>query len=65
MSLIECRRLATKIDQHMQQFAAQDVNDAHDRLAGFTAYALQLSDTWQLKVGRRGQHRPKDGNFKA
>jgi hypothetical protein len=29
MSMNEFRRLAAKIDQHMQQFAAQGVSEAH------------------------------------
>lgn len=63
MGLTECRRLATKINQHMQQLNTQDVNGAQP--ASSMAYALQLPATWRLKVDRRGQHRHKDWQFQG
>ena len=38
MSMHEFRRLAAKMDQHMQQLSAQGVNDAHaiiNRMMGY------------------------------
>jgi hypothetical protein len=42
MSMNEFRRLATKIDQHMQLLSAQGVNDAPTNFQGFTATCSDL-----------------------
>ena len=42
----EFRRLAAKIDQHMQQLAAQDVNDAQAIVHRMIGYAPDLHKIW-------------------
>lgn len=46
MSMTEFRRLATKIDQHMQQLAAQGVNDAHVIINRMMGYVPDLHKIW-------------------
>lgn len=42
----EFRRLAAKIDQHMQQLSAQGVNDAHAIINRMMGYVLDLYKIW-------------------
>ena len=46
MSMNEFRRLAAKIDQHMQQLAAQGVNDAHDIINRMMGNVPDLHRIW-------------------
>ena len=46
MSMNEFRRLAAKIDQHMQQLSAQDVNDAHTIINRMMGYVRDLHKIW-------------------
>lgn len=46
MSMNEFRRLAAKIDQHMQQLSAQDVNDAHAIINRMMGYVPDLHKIW-------------------
>ena len=46
MSMNEFRRLAAKIDQHMQQLSAQGVNDAHAIINRMMGYMPDLHKNW-------------------
>jgi len=46
MSMNEFRRLAAKMEQHMQQLAAQDVNDAHAIINRMMGYVPELQKIW-------------------
>ena len=46
MSMNEFRRLAAKIDQHMQQLAAQGVNDAPAIIDRMMGYVPDLHKIW-------------------
>ena len=46
MSMNEFRRLASKIDQHMQQLAAQGVNEAHVIINRMIGYGPDLHRIW-------------------
>jgi hypothetical protein len=46
MNTNEFRRLATKIDQHMQQLSAQGVNDAHAIINRMMGYVPDLHKIW-------------------
>lgn len=46
MSMNEFRRLAAKIDQHMQQLSAQGVNDAHAIINRMMGYVPDLHKIW-------------------
>ncbi len=46
MSMNEFRRLATKIDQHMQQLAVQGVSEAHAIINRMMGYAPDLHRIW-------------------
>jgi hypothetical protein len=46
MSMNEFRRLAAKIDQHMQQLSAQGVNDAHAIINRMMGYGPDLHRIW-------------------
>jgi hypothetical protein len=46
MSMNEFRRLAAKIDQHMQQLSAQGVNDAHVIINRMMGYVPDLHKIW-------------------
>lgn len=46
MSMNEFRRLAAKIDQHMQQLAAQGVGDAHAIINRMMGYVPDLHKIW-------------------
>lgn len=46
MSMNEFRRLATKLDQHMQQLSAQGVNDAHAIINRMMGYVPDLHKIW-------------------
>ncbi len=46
MSMSEFRRLAAKIDQHMQQLSAQSVNDAHAIINRMMGYVPDLHKIW-------------------
>lgn len=51
--MIEFRRLAAKIDQHMQQLAAQGVSEAHAIINRMMGYVPDLHTIW---VGTTDQH---------
>ena len=56
MSMNEFRRLAAKMDQHMQQLSAQSVNDAHaiiNRMMGYVPDLLvqELKAHYKIWVG--------------
>jgi hypothetical protein len=46
MSMNEFRRLAAKIDQHMQQLSAQGVNDPHAIINRMIGYVPDLHKIW-------------------
>ena len=46
MSMNEFRRLAAKMDQHMQQLSAQGVNDAHAIINRMMGYVPDLHKIW-------------------
>lgn len=46
MSVNEFRRLAAKLDQHMQQLSAQGVNDAHAIINRMMGYVPDLHKIW-------------------
>lgn len=46
MSMNEFRRLAAKIDQHMQQLSAQGVNDPHAIINRMMGYVPDLHKIW-------------------
>lgn len=46
MSMNEFRRLAAKLDQHMQQLSAQGVNDAHAIINRMMGYVPDLHKIW-------------------
>jgi hypothetical protein len=46
MSMSEFRRLAAKIDQHMQQLSAQSVNNAHAIINHMMGYVPDLHKIW-------------------
>lgn len=46
MSMNEFRRLAAKIDQHMQQLAAQSVNEPHAIINRMMGYIPELHKIW-------------------
>ena len=46
MSMNEFRRLAAKIDQHMQQLSAQGVHDAHAIINRMVGYVPDLHKIW-------------------
>lgn len=46
MSTNEFRRLAAKMDQHMQQLSAQSVNDAHAIINRMMGYVPDLQKIW-------------------
>lgn len=46
MSMNEFSRLAAKIDQHMQQLSAQDVNDPHAIINRMMGYVPDLHKIW-------------------
>ena len=46
MSMNEFRRLAAKMDQHMQQLAAQGVNEAHAVINRMMGYVPDLHKIW-------------------
>ena len=46
MSMHEFRRLAAKMDQHMQQLSAQGVNDAHAIINRMMGYVPDLHKIW-------------------
>lgn len=46
MRMNECRRLAAKIDQHMQQLAAQGISEAHAIINRMTGYVPDLHRIW-------------------
>jgi len=46
MSMNEFRRLAAKMDQHMQQLSAQGVNDAHAIINRMMGYVPELHKLW-------------------
>ena len=46
MGMNEFRRLAAKIDQHMQQLAAQGVNDGHAIINRMMGYVPDLHKIW-------------------
>ena len=46
MSMNEFRRLAAKMDQHMQQLAAQGVNDAPAIINRMMGYGSDPHKTW-------------------
>ena len=46
MSMNELRRLAAKMDQHMQQLSAQGVNDAHAIINRMMGYVPDLHKLW-------------------
>ena len=46
MSMNEFRRLAAKIDQHMQQLAAQGVSEAHAIINRMMGYVPDLHKIW-------------------
>jgi len=54
MSMNEFRRLAAKIDQHMQQLASQGVSEAHAIINRMMGYVPDLHGIWigQQLVGR-------------
>jgi hypothetical protein len=46
MSLNELRRMAAKMDQHIQQLADQDINDPHVIIDRMVAYVPDLNNIW-------------------
>ena len=46
MGLNECRWLAARTDQHMQQLGAQGVNDPHAIVHRMMGYAPDLNQIW-------------------
>ena len=56
MSANECRRLAAKIDQHMQQLAAQGVSDAHAIWADSIGNGCLTWMPSKTRCGRRAQN---------
>lgn len=46
MSMNEFRRLAAKMDQHMQQLSAQGVNDPHAIINRMMGYVPDLHKIW-------------------
>ena len=46
MSMNEFRRLAAKMDQHMQQLSAEGVNDAHAIINRMMGYVPDLHKIW-------------------
>ena len=48
MSMNEFRRLAAKIDQHMQRLAAEGVNDAPATINRMMGYVSDLHKIWAV-----------------
>jgi hypothetical protein len=46
MSTNEFRRLAAKIDQHMQQLCALGISEAHDIIDRMSGYVPELHKIW-------------------
>ena len=46
MSMTEFRGLATKIEQHMQQLAAKNINEPHLVIHHMMGYVLDLHKIW-------------------
>lgn len=49
----EFRRLAAKIDQHMQQLAAQGVSEAHAIINRMMGYGPDLHRIWVVLISAR------------
>ena len=59
MSMNEFRRLAAKIDQHMQQLSAQGDNDAHATINRMVGYVPDLHKIWVGATRSAAQRIPR------
>lgn len=67
MSMNEFRRLAAKIDQQMQQLAAQGVSEAHAIINRMMGYAFVLAQVLQPQSDQEhgGRGRSTNGNARS